>query len=92
MNQAVPLKRIAVGVVVERRKSTSHWVDFVWQPVGVLPGTPDAAQPTVIARLTMRDRRRLRSIAPKPRNIAITLPQECRPCGSPAADRIGSCV
>ncbi len=49
MNQAVPLKRIAVGVVVERRKSTSSWVDFLWQPVGVLPGQPDAAPWTVLS-------------------------------------------
>jgi hypothetical protein len=49
MNLAVPLKRIAVGVVVERRKSTSRWLDFVWQPVGVLPGKPDAAPWTILS-------------------------------------------
>jgi hypothetical protein len=31
-------------VVVERRKATSPWLDFVWQPVAVLPGVP-AAEP-----------------------------------------------
>jgi hypothetical protein len=36
------LKRIAVGVVVERRKATSPWIDFVWQPTSVLVGETDA--------------------------------------------------
>src|SRR4051794_4024072 len=49
LNLAVPSERIAVGVVVERRKSTSRWIDFVWQPVGVLPGMPDAAPWTVLS-------------------------------------------
>jgi Protein of unknown function (DUF3305) len=35
--------RIPVGVVVERRKATSQWIDFVWRPVAALPGLPDAA-------------------------------------------------
>ena len=34
---ATPLKRIPVGVVVERRKAESPWVDFVWRGIGVLP-------------------------------------------------------
>jgi hypothetical protein len=34
---ATPLKRIPVGVVVERRKADSPWVDFVWRGIGVLP-------------------------------------------------------
>jgi len=38
------LARIPVGVVVERRKATSPWLDFVWQPSAVLPGVP-AAEP-----------------------------------------------
>ena len=44
MNGAPPLQRISVGVVVERRKATSPWIDFVWQPVAVLSGIP-AAEP-----------------------------------------------
>jgi len=32
------LLRIPVGVVVERRKADSSWIDFVWRGVGVLPG------------------------------------------------------
>jgi hypothetical protein len=46
---AAALARIAVGVVVERRKATSPWIDWVWQPVSVLPGRPDAAPWTVLS-------------------------------------------
>jgi len=42
MNRIQPLKRIPVGVVIERRKATSPWVDFLWRPIAVLPGIPDA--------------------------------------------------
>lgn len=41
--------RIPVGIVAERRKATSQWIDFVWRPVAVLPGEPDAAPWTVLA-------------------------------------------
>ena len=37
------LATIAVGVVVERHKAQSPWIDFTWQPVAVLLGTPAAA-------------------------------------------------
>jgi hypothetical protein len=37
------LARIPVGVLVERRKARSAWVDFVWRPVAVLVGKPSAA-------------------------------------------------
>jgi hypothetical protein len=43
MSHAAPLLRIPVGVVVERRKATSPWADFIWRPVAVLAGLPDAA-------------------------------------------------
>lgn len=39
MNVA-PLLSIPVGVVVERYKATSPWIDFVWRPVAVLPDQP----------------------------------------------------
>jgi uncharacterized protein DUF3305 len=42
------LARIAVGVVVERRKSASPWIDVVWRPTGVLAGAPDAAPWTTL--------------------------------------------
>jgi hypothetical protein len=32
-----------VGVVVERHKAKSPWVDYLWRPVSVLPGAPEAA-------------------------------------------------
>lgn len=41
--------RIPVGVVAERRKAASQWIDFVWRPVAVLPGLPAAAPWTVLA-------------------------------------------
>jgi Protein of unknown function (DUF3305) len=37
---ATPLVRISVGVVVERRKAESPWIDFTWRPVTALPGAP----------------------------------------------------
>jgi hypothetical protein len=46
---AAPLARIPVGVVVERRKAASHWIDFTWQAVAVLPGQPAAAPWTMLA-------------------------------------------
>ena len=36
-----PLASIPVGVVVERRKAMSPWIDFVWRPIAVLPGLPE---------------------------------------------------
>jgi Protein of unknown function (DUF3305) len=39
---------VPVGVVVERRKATSHWLDMVWRLVAVLSGVPDAAPWTAI--------------------------------------------
>ena len=44
-----PHARIAVGVVVERRKAASRWIDFTWQPVTILPGQPDAAPWTMLS-------------------------------------------
>jgi uncharacterized protein DUF3305 len=43
-----PLVTVPVGVVIERRRSKSPWVDFVWRPVAVLPGVPDAAPWTAL--------------------------------------------
>jgi len=37
------LLRIPVGVVVERRKASNPWIDFVWRPLSVLHGEPAAA-------------------------------------------------
>jgi len=42
MSIAPALARIAVGVLAERRKTASAWVDELWAPIGVLAGVPDA--------------------------------------------------
>lgn len=41
--------KITVGVVVERHKAASPWLDFVWRPTAVLAGEPEAAPWTVLA-------------------------------------------
>ena len=41
--RSTALARITVGVVVERRKARSTWVDFLWRPVSVFVGSPSAA-------------------------------------------------
>jgi Protein of unknown function (DUF3305) len=46
---ATPHMRIPVGVVVERLKAESQWIDHVWRPVAVLAGQPDAAPWTQLA-------------------------------------------
>src|SRR5260370_7778940 len=40
--RSTALARIVVGVVVERRKARSPWLDFLWRPVSVFVGTPSA--------------------------------------------------
>lgn len=49
MSPVMPLVRIPVGVVVERRKAASPWTDFVWRPIAVLGGLPDADPWTPLA-------------------------------------------
>ncbi|HWM48456.1 MAG TPA: DUF3305 domain-containing protein [Xanthobacteraceae bacterium] len=46
---AAPLVSIPVGVVIERRKATSQWVDYLWRPSAVLNGVPEAAPWTQLA-------------------------------------------
>lgn len=41
--RSTALVRIAVGVVVERRRAKSAWADFLWRPVSVFAGNPSAA-------------------------------------------------
>jgi len=41
--------RIPVGVVIERRKTKSEWLDVIWLPVAVLSGLPDTAPWTVLS-------------------------------------------
>jgi hypothetical protein len=44
-----PHARIAVGIVVERRKAASRWIDFTWRPVIILPGEPDTPPWTLLS-------------------------------------------
>jgi hypothetical protein len=43
------VRRIPVGIVVERRKAASPWAEFLWRPVAVVAGLPDAAAWTLLA-------------------------------------------
>jgi hypothetical protein len=45
---ALPLLHIPVGVVVERRRAVSPWIDFVWRGIGVLPDEPDMVPWTIL--------------------------------------------
>ena len=49
MNVAPALARMSIGVVVERRKAASAWIDYTWQPVAALPGRPQAEPWSVLA-------------------------------------------
>jgi hypothetical protein len=44
-----PHTQVMVGVVVERRKALSPWIDFTWRSVAVLSGQPDAAPWTLLS-------------------------------------------
>lgn len=48
MSRPAPLASTVVGVVVERRKAKSPWVEHVWRPVAALPGAPDTPPWTAI--------------------------------------------
>jgi hypothetical protein len=48
MSRPGPLVSTIVGVVVERRKAKSQWVDFVWRPLAALPGVPETPPWTVL--------------------------------------------
>lgn len=44
-----PSVEIPVGVVVERRRADSPWIDFTWRAVTVLPGEPSTQPWTQLA-------------------------------------------
>jgi Protein of unknown function (DUF3305) len=46
--RSTALARIAVGIVVERRKARSPWADFLWRPVSAFAGAPAAAAWTLL--------------------------------------------
>jgi hypothetical protein len=48
-SRSTALARIPVGVVVERRKAESPWLDFLYRPVAVLTGVPVAVPWTEIS-------------------------------------------
>jgi uncharacterized protein DUF3305 len=48
LSAASPHARLPVGVVVERRKAASAWIEHVWRPVAVLAGHPDTAPWTTL--------------------------------------------
>lgn len=43
------LTSIPVGVVIERLKAASQWIDFTWRPIAVLPGEPATAPWTMLS-------------------------------------------
>jgi hypothetical protein len=50
VNGVPPLGRIAVGIVIERRRAQSPWIDFTWKPLAALVGLPDAAPWTMLSQ------------------------------------------
>ena len=49
MSPVQPLKRIPVGIIVERRRAKSHWIDYVWRPLSALEDVPETAPWTKLA-------------------------------------------
>jgi hypothetical protein len=52
LSGATPLARIPVGIVVDRTRASSRWVDFLWRPVVVLAGVPDTVPWTILKQET----------------------------------------
>jgi hypothetical protein len=48
MSRIEPHVRIPVGIIVERRRATSAWAEFIWRPSAVLPGVPETPPWTVL--------------------------------------------
>ncbi len=47
---------LVVGVVLERRRVVSKWIDHAWLPVAVLPGAPDLALGTKLGETDTGER------------------------------------
>ena len=47
---APAMLRIPVGVIVERRKASTDWSEFVWRPVAILSGSPGVEPWTELSR------------------------------------------
>jgi hypothetical protein len=41
---------IPLGVIVDKKKAESPWIDYLWVPSAVVTGLPDAAPMTLVAR------------------------------------------
>jgi hypothetical protein len=50
MSIARALAIIPVGVVLERRRAASPWIDFTWRPVSILPGRPETPPWTMLSQ------------------------------------------
>lgn len=44
------LKTMPVGVIVERRKASSQWIDFTWRPIAALGGVPQTQPWTILSQ------------------------------------------
>ena len=44
-----PMATIPIGVIVERAKAASQWIDYIWRPTTVLAGQPDTPPWTLLA-------------------------------------------
>jgi hypothetical protein len=44
------LKTLSVGIVVERRKASSQWIDYIWRPVAALGGVPQTPPWSILAQ------------------------------------------
>jgi hypothetical protein len=53
---SIALVSVAVGVVVERRKAESPWLDYTWRVTDVLPGAAVAAPWTPVGLKEANDR------------------------------------
>jgi hypothetical protein len=52
LSAVTPHASIPVGVVVERRRATSPWLDVIWRPIEVLNGVPETAPWTALSATT----------------------------------------
>lgn len=43
-----PLVVIPVGVIIERHKAASKWIDYTWRPIAVMDGQPETAPWTLL--------------------------------------------
>jgi hypothetical protein len=50
VNIAPALATISVGIIVERHRAASPWIDFTWRPVSVLAGQPETPPWTMLTQ------------------------------------------